>query len=129
VASYDGGKKYAASQLHVDADVTADVDSLLSGVHRTAARDACYRAGMLHRDTNDEPAAVFRTRDTVTKTWFRDGKPWNGCLGKYSHAGYTPGERPWVTTFTRCGNVAAHVEDDETAALVELLERREPFER
>jgi hypothetical protein len=126
VATSDGGKKYAASVLHVDADVTADVDSLLTGVWREPERITCYQAGRMHRDTNDEPAVVRRMGYSVSKTWYRDGKRWNGCLGKFSDAGNDHGGRPWVKTAT-C-HIATFTRPDETAAVLALLDRRESFE-
>jgi hypothetical protein len=126
VATDDDGKKYAASQLHVEADVTGDVASLLTGTRRDPQVAACYRAGRFHRDTNDEPAVVARTLSRVKKSWFRDGKLWKGCLGKYSSAVHYHGDTVWVAVLDNDSFYRA--EPDETAALVELLNCREPFE-
>jgi hypothetical protein len=80
VATDDGGFKYAASVLRVDADVTDNIDALLTGTtshgnHRARA-SRYFRAALPHRIGG--PAFVRRIGNAVTKIWLRDGVPYDG---------------------------------------------------
>jgi hypothetical protein len=87
VATDDGGFKYAASALRVDADVTDDMAELLTGAttYRTMLSTNTQRhhfqAGKAHRV--DGPATISRAGKGASMAWWRDGRPYNGYRGRY----------------------------------------------
>jgi hypothetical protein len=129
VASRDG-VKCAASALHIDADVTDDAATLLTGV--LVVRDAdeiitdCYRNGMLHRDTRDEPARVYRTPRCIEKIWNRNGEPYEGC-GPYVAVRLRPGLDDGPRAARQDG-IYISVGPSEKENLARILARIEPFE-
>jgi hypothetical protein len=136
VATDDGGVKYAASDLRVDADVTADADALLTGIVSNAGRllndgskTATYRRGVMHNEADDGPACVYKSTTAVEKSWYRDGQFCNGCLGRYCRVSQWTGDRiirafTWADADLR----QVLVDPSDKAAIAAALDRVEPFE-
>jgi hypothetical protein len=114
VVTDDGGAKYAASVLRVDEDVTAQSDTLLTGVMRhrgiTADRFACFQSGY------------------VEKHWCRNGEYYQGCLGRYCVVWSDPQDDGVCAVPTPSAPVV-HPYPSEAQQIRRILDRVEPFEK
>jgi hypothetical protein len=136
----DGSGDVVARSIVVDADVTDDAATLLTGMTRVGGQDyveTCwYEGGLSHRDVDDEPAVVMRwtefDTDCVRKFWHRRGASVcvvaggtvSETLYKRSEAG---GERIFTyVNATLLGIVEPH--NSRWHQLYDVATRREPWE-
>jgi hypothetical protein len=87
---HDSCGKYVARTIVVDADVTDDAATLLTGLARKMRYDRLetksFKNGELDRNVDDEPANVVRELGYVEKTWCHYGKIYNGFQKRYARA-------------------------------------------